>query len=126
MGDALTTEADRQLVLGPTAARVHLIEYAWLKRMQRTRLFAYRFDRVSFMPYGDPANPHAMVSRSTVRPLGRPEPVGDLLQLHEEAGIELRFVDRLLLWWEVVMTTSVGFSGIRLGNAQRDARARTP
>ena len=43
-----TTEADRQLVLGPTAVRVHVLEYAWLERMQHARLFAYRFDAANF------------------------------------------------------------------------------
>ena len=112
-----TTDADRRLVLGPAATRVHVIEYAWLERVRRARLFAYRFDAEDFEPYGDPAAPHAVVSRVHVRALGPPEPVGDLLQLHRRAGIELRLVDRIWPWWDVVVTTSVGFSGIRLANA---------
>ena len=112
-----TTAAHRRLVLGPTATRVHVIEYAWLERVQRARLFVYRFDAANFEPYGDPNNPHAMVSRVSVEALGPPQPVGDLLQLHQEADIELRLVDRLWPWWNVVITTSVAHSGIRLANA---------
>ena len=113
-----TTDADRHLVLGPAATRVHVIEYAWLRRVQQATLFAYRFDAAAFEPYGDPVDPHAMVSRTTVRPLGAPEPVGDLLRLHEDEGIELRVVARLRPWWDVVVTTSVGHSGIRLAGAR--------
>jgi hypothetical protein len=114
---ASTTAADRQLVLGPTALRVHMIEYAWLGRLQTTQLFGYRFAAAEFEPYGSSAAPHAFVARGPVRPLGPPEPVGDLLLLHEKAGIEIRLVDSLWPWWEVVTATSLGFSGIRLANA---------
>src|SRR5688500_6852225 len=43
-----TTEADRQRILGPHTARVHLIEYAWLNRVQTAKVFAYRFDAPDF------------------------------------------------------------------------------
>ena len=82
-----TIDADRQLVLGPTATRVHVIEYVWLERVQRAQLFAYRFDAADFEPYGDPQDLHAMVSRVPVEALGPPQPVGDLIQLHRQAGI---------------------------------------
>jgi hypothetical protein len=48
--------------------------------------------------------------------------VGDLLALHEEAGIQLRALDNLWPWWHEVIESSVGFSGIRLGNAKPDPR----
>lgn len=118
-----TTAADRSRVLGPTAVRVHAIEYGWLPRLQAARLFAYRFDAEAFEPYGDPAAPHAFVARRPVVPLGPPQPVGDLLVLHEQAGIELRLLGSLWPWWEVVTTTSVGFSGIRLRNAARPEKS---
>jgi hypothetical protein len=93
---ASTTSDDRQRVLGPTADRVHVTEYAWLQRIQAAQVFAYRFDASTFEPYGDAAHPHAFVSRHPVRPPGPPEPVGDLLTLHERARIKLRLVDSLL------------------------------
>ncbi len=120
---AQTTPEDRLRVLGPTATRVHMIEYAWLARVQAARVFAYRFAAADFEPYGDPSDPHAVVARRPVRPLGPPEAVGDLLALHEQAGIEVRLVESLWPWWEVVITTTAGFSGIRLRNA-RPAGAR--
>jgi hypothetical protein len=112
-----TTEADRLAILGPGPERVHLIEYAWLPRMQVVRLFAYRFDAADFRPYSDDPTSHAFVASRAVVPLGPPDPVPDLLALHEEAGIELRLARSLWPWWRAVSTSTVGFSGIRLRNA---------
>jgi hypothetical protein len=114
-----TTEADRERVLGPQATRVHLIEYAWLERVQSARVFAYRFDAAAFEPYGDRRDPHAFVARAPVVPLGPPEPVGDLLALHEAARIEVRLAHSVWPWWAVVTASTAGFSGIRLRNAGR-------
>ncbi|GAA1436756.1 hypothetical protein GCM10009616_37300 [Microlunatus lacustris] len=113
-----TTDADRERVLGPHTSRVHLVEYGWLPRLQTAQLFAYRFDATAFEPYGDDADPHAFVARNPVRPLGPAEPVGDLLALHEAAQVELRLAHSLWPWWEVVIASTVGFSGIRLRNAR--------
>lgn len=95
-----------------------MIEYDWLAPMQTVRLFAYRFDAADFSPHGDEPVRNAHVATQTVRPLGPPEPIGDLLTLHAEAGIELRVVDSVWPWWRAVITTTVGFSGIRLRNAK--------
>ena len=113
-----TTDADRLRILGPHTHRVHLIEYSWLRRLQTTRVFAYRFDAAEFRAYGDGAGPHAFVADHAVRALGPAEPVGDLLTLHAEAGIELRLAQTLWPWWNAVIATTVGFGGIRLRNAQ--------
>jgi hypothetical protein len=43
-------------------------------------------------------------------------PVGDLLDLHVRAGIELRFVPDLSRFWDVVVASGLPFSGIRLRN----------
>jgi hypothetical protein len=59
-----------------------------------------------------------MTATEPVEPLGPPEPVGDLLKLHEEAGIQLRVLDNLWAFWDVVITSTVDFSGIRLRNAR--------
>jgi hypothetical protein len=50
--------------------------------------------------------------------LGPPQRVGDLLSLHEEAGIELRLVGNVWPWWHQVIQSDLGFSGIRLRNAK--------
>jgi hypothetical protein len=56
----------------------------------------------------------AHVATETVRPLGPAEPVGDLLALHEEAGIQLRVLPALPPFWSAVIASTLGFSGIRL------------
>ena len=114
---ATTSEGDRCRVLGSANTRVHLVEYAWLQRIQSAQVFAYRFDEAEFEPYGAVGDPHAFVARHPVRPLGPSEPVGDLMELHEQAGIEFRLASSLWPWWHEVITSSVGFSGIRLRNA---------
>ncbi|MBW4722127.1 DUF6886 family protein [Saccharothrix obliqua] len=108
-----TTDADRAW-LGPH--RVHAVEYGWLDRMRDVALYAYRFDAAAFRPLGDAAQ----VATEPVEPLGPPEHVGDLLALHERAGIELRVLPRLWSFWAEVTGRSLEFSGIRLHNA-RDA-----
>jgi hypothetical protein len=62
---------------------------------------------------------HALVATEPVRPLGPPVPVGDLLALHEAAGIQLRVLHNLWPFWDAVLQSSLGFSGMRLRNALR-------
>lgn len=113
-----TTPADRDRIIGAGCGdRVHAVEYGWLEAMRTVRLFAYRFDAGAFRPHGG-AEPHCHVATVPVRPLGPPEPVGDLLQAHAEAGIQLRVLDNLWPFWDAVVTSTVGFSGIRLHNAR--------
>jgi hypothetical protein len=110
-----TTPTDALRILGPGAARVHMIEYSWLAALQTTRLYAYRLPKSRFSAYGEHRSAH--VSEETVQPLGPAEPVGDLLELHREAGIQLRLVDSIWPWWYAVIESTVEFSGIRLRNA---------
>lgn len=96
---------------------MHAVEYAWLDRIRTVELFAHRLPAEQFTPLGEP-EPHAYVATRTVRPLGPPEPVGDLLAPHEAAGIGLRVLPRLGAFWAAVAASTLGFSGIRLDNAQ--------
>lgn len=112
-----TTGADADRILGPGGGRrVHAVEYGWLDRIRTVELFGYRLPAETFEPFGD--EPHAFVSTRTVRPVGAPERVGDLLALHEADGIQLRVLPRLGAFWAAVITSTLGFSGIRLRNAR--------
>jgi hypothetical protein len=112
-----TTTADAERVLGPGGGdRVHAVEYRWLDALATVRLYAYRLPAARFRPLGTPV-PHARVATEPVEPLGPAEPVGDLLALHERAGIQLRVLRDLWPFWDSVIVTTLGFSGIRLGNA---------
>lgn len=119
-----TMAADADRILGPGGGqRVHAIEYGWLPALQTVQLFAYRFSAELFRPFGG-ADSHAHVATEPVEPLGPPEPVGDLLALHEQAGIQLRVLPNLRDYWDEVVASTLGFSGIRLRNAL--ARPGTP
>ena len=60
----------------------------------------------------------AVVATTEVRPLGPPERVGDLFELHDEAGIQLRVLNRLHDFWAETTTSTLEWSGIRLRNAR--------
>jgi hypothetical protein len=112
-----TSAGDRERLIGAGCGpRVHVIEYAWWRAMLTTELYAYRLPATRFRPIGDP--PHAVVATEPVTPLGPPEPVGNLIDCHAAAGIQLRLLDNLWPYWDEVITSSVGFSGIRLRNAR--------
>ncbi|WP_291414124.1 DUF6886 family protein [Actinophytocola sp.] len=91
---------------------MHAVEYGWLDAIRTVRLYAYRLPADRFTPIG--AEAHAQVATEPVEPLGPPEPVGDLLALHEDAGIQLRVLPNLWPFWDIVTTTTLGFSGVRL------------
>ncbi|MGH3737542.1 MAG: DUF6886 family protein [Micromonosporaceae bacterium] len=110
-----TSPADREHLLGPACERVHAIEYGWVKPLLDTELYAYRLPAAAFHPFGTPV--HALVAIEPVKPLGPPEPVGDLLAVHAAAGIQLRVLDNLWPYWDAVVSSTLGFSGIRLRNA---------
>jgi hypothetical protein len=118
MGSAQTTDRDRCDVLGASGRRLHLIEHGWLPAMRGTRLYAYRLPAEAFEPFGEPI-PHAHVARVAVEPLGPPEPIGDLTELHAAAGIDLRAVDDLRGERDRIAASTLGFSAIRMRNASR-------
>lgn len=119
-----TTDADRDRIIGAgCGARVHAIEYGWLDALRTVRLYAYRLPADRFRPV-DVDDPHAQVATEPVAPLCPPEPVGDLLRCHADAGIQLRILDNLWPFWDQVTASTVSFSGIRLGNARPRPAAR--
>lgn len=118
-----TTDADRDRFLGPGGGqRVHAVEYGWLEAMRTVELYAYRLPADGFGPLPDADSAvngsPALVASEAVTPLGPPERVGDLFALHAEAGIQLRVLDNLRGFWDAVIDSSLGFSGIRLRNAK--------
>ena len=118
-----TSDVDRARIVGDGCGdRVHAVEYGWLEAIRTVRLYAYRLPADRFRPIGGQV-PHAYVATEPVEPLGPPEPVGDLLRLHADAGIQLRILDDLWAFWDHVVTSTVRFSGIRLHRA-RPRRSR--
>jgi hypothetical protein len=112
-----TADDDRERILGPGGGdRVHAIEYGWLEAIRSVELYAYRLPADQFRSFGEP-RPHALVATEPVQPLAAPERVGDLLALHEVAGIQLRVLPSLWAFWDAVVASTLDFSGIRLHNA---------
>jgi hypothetical protein len=113
--ESTTTQRDVEHFLGgDRGRRVHVVEPDWLPRMRTARVLAYRMPEETFVEDGD----RFWISAEPVEPLALVE-LGDLVEQHEQAGIELRTETDLLDLWERVVASSLGFSGIRLRNAVR-------
>lgn len=109
-----TGEEDVERFLdGERSRRVHALEAGWLDAFRTARLFAYRLPAGPFEPY-PPAGGY-WVSRVEVEPLERVE-LGDLLERHAAAGIELRLVPSLRELWRRVTASTLEYSGMRLRN----------
>ena len=110
--DRSTDPADAERLLGG-ASRVHIVEEGWLERMRTTEVFAYRLPDGSFEPH--PVGGY-WISRETVEPV-EVVPLGELVERHGRAGIELRPLPNLWPTWDEVVASTLEFSGMRLRNA---------
>ncbi len=109
-----TTAEDRARFFGHTAAaRVHVVEAAWLDALREVTLFAYRLPADAFAP-GEVGG--YWLSGTDVEPLDRVT-ITDVVGRHAAAGIELRITPSIWPWWREVATSTVEFSGSRLANA---------
>ena len=109
-----TTDEDVERFLpGDRTRRVHAIQSDWLAAVRAARVVAYRLPGEMFERY--PRASGYWVSRVPVEPLAVEE-LGDLLERHAAAGIELRVVPSLAPLWERVIASTLDFSGIRLRN----------
>jgi hypothetical protein len=110
--NSATTEADVDAFLrGARAQRVHVVEPEWLETMRSTRVIAYRLPDESFERWD-----RFWISRDVVQPVDVVD-LGDLVDHHAVAGIDLRTEDDLLSRWQQVIVSTLNFSGIRLRNA---------
>ncbi len=102
-----------RLFLSPSR-RVQATELGWLDRIRQAQLYAYELDPSPFQPW--PEADGQWIAATDIEPLAV-HPVGDLLDRHGEAGVELRFVTDLRPFWSAVVASGLPFSGIRLRNA---------
>ena len=108
-----TTDDDRDRFFRHTeSGRLHVIELAWVERVQACELYAYRLPDETFAAHDVGGY---WVSDTTVEPIERVR-VGDLLLRHAEAAIELRLTPNLWTWWTDVARSTLEFSGSRLRN----------
>ena len=111
--DSATDPYDAARLLAGSS-RVHVIEEAWLYRLRTTPLYSYRLPEQTFEQH--PGVGGYWVSRASVEPL-EVLPLGDLVELHRDARIELRVVPNLWPLWNEVAASTLEFSGVRLRNA---------
>jgi len=110
--DRSTDPADSERLLAG-ATRVHIVEEGWLGRMRTTDVYAYRLPDGSFEPHQVGGY---WISRTAVEPVELVA-LGDLVERHERAGIELRPLPNLWPTWDDVVASTLEFSGMRLRNA---------
>jgi hypothetical protein len=101
---------------GDRLLRVHAVEPEWRPQLRTTRVVSYRMPETTFVQDED----RFWASSEPVEPLASVE-LGDLVARHDAAGIELRTEPRLLGFWDAVVRSTLGFSGIRLRNARMSA-----
>ena len=97
------------------SARLHAIESQWLQRMRDTHLFRYEFDPAGFVQWEE-ANGQ-WIAEFDVVPVAM-SAVGDLLDAHAAAGIELRIVPSLWPFFDIAVGGEFDFSVVRMHNAQ--------
>jgi hypothetical protein len=93
------------------ADRINATELTWLERMREARLYVYELDPSAFVEWAEAEG--QWLSHDVVEPISM-RPVGDLLDLHAKAGIELRFLASLTPFWDEVVASGLPFSGVRL------------
>lgn len=95
-------------------AALHAIESAWLDRLRTTQLFRYDVAASDFAPWPDASG--QWVSDHVVEPVGVAA-MGNLVDAHTQARIELRLVPNLWLLVELVKAGPWDVSCVRLINA---------
>ncbi len=98
---------------GDRSRRVHVVEPEWIERMQTARVVAYRMPEPTFAENDD----RFWISAEPAEPLELVD-LGDLVERHGAAGIRLRTEPDLPGFWDEVVASSLGYSGIRLRNAR--------
>jgi len=100
--------------LTTAAPRLHAIEFAWLERVMSATVYRYDLDAAAFAPWEEAYG--QWISRATVEPLSV-HPVGNLLDAHAAAEIELRILPNLWPLVTLMVDDRWNFSHVRLSNA---------
>src|SRR5262249_39106424 len=95
------------------SSRVIATELGWIEAMRTTRLYRYTFDAADFEPWpqadGQFVSDHVVVPDSV-------DLLDDLLGLHADAAVELRFTPRLGALTDAMLASGLPFSFVRLRN----------
>jgi hypothetical protein len=110
---ATTEDAVERFLGGERTRRVHVVEPEWIEPIRTARVLAYHMPEGPFVENDD----RFWISAEPVEPRELVE-LGNLVERHDDAGIELRTEEDLLGFWDDIVGSSLGFSGIRLRNAR--------
>ncbi len=98
-----------------TSARVHWVEHGRLTTIAEAELFVYELDAAPFAPWAEAEGQwiadDEIVPRSVV-------PLGNCIDRHRAAGVDLRVVDDLWPHVDAVVACGLPFSIVRLRNAR--------
>jgi len=115
--DSAPADIER-LLCGTTATRVIAIEAAWLPKLRDERLYRYELDPAGFSPADEIAGYYTCAA--AVAPISE-APIDDILGELARHDVELRVMPSLWKLREAVIHSTLGFSLIRMRNAQPPA-----
>lgn len=98
------------------AARICATETIWIDPMRVTRLYEYRFDGSRFAPWADADGQY--IAGEVVYP-DEVVVLDDLMSLHAEADVELRFTPKLGRLMDQMLASGLPFSFVRIRDARR-------
>lgn len=98
------------------ASRICAAESHWYRGIRAARLYRYRFDAASFVPWTEADGQY--ISDAPVHPDGV-DVLDDLLGMHADADVELRLTPRLGIVMDRVLASGLRFSFVRIRDAIR-------
>jgi hypothetical protein len=98
------------------ASRICATETIWIDPMRSARLYEYRFDGSRFAPWTDADGQY--IAGEVVYP-DEVVLLDDLLSLHADAEVELRFTPKLGRLTDEVLASGLPFSFVRIRDARR-------
>ena len=98
------------------ASRICAAETAWIDTIRRTRVYEYHFDGELFAPWAEADGQY--ISGEVVEP-AHVEAHDDLLALHADHDVELRFTPRLGTLMDAMLASRLPFSFVRIRDARR-------
>ena len=101
-------------VFGTEASRICATESGWLARMRSVALYRYTFDAADFVPWAEADGQY--ICDHVVEPVAI-DRIDDVVGLHVDAGVELRFTPRLGALTDQILASKLPFSLVRLRNA---------
>lgn len=101
---------------GTEASRICAAESHWMTRVRDASIYRYSFDASLFAPWTDVDGQY--ITGEVVYP-DSVDVLDDLLALHAEAEVELRFTPRLGVLMDQMLASGLPFSFVRIRDARR-------